>query len=88
MADDFWYVYLLECMDCSLYTGITNNLEKRMENHKKGTGSKYVKAKRFKRLLYSIPVLDKSEAAKIEYFVKQLERDEKITFFVKNGKKE
>ena len=77
-----WYVYILECKDDSLYTGITNNLEKRMEAHKKGTGSKYVKWKRFGRLLHAIKVEDKSSAAKMEYKIKQMERNDKITFFV------
>ena len=76
-----WFVYILECMDDSLYTGITNDLEKRMDAHKKGVGSKYVNAKRFKKMLYSISIFSKSEALKLEYYIKQLERDEKITFF-------
>ena len=82
MNEKKWYVYILECKDDSLYTGITNNLDKRMEAHKKGTGSKYVKWKKFKQLLHSIEVKDKSEAAKLEYKIKQLERNEKITFFM------
>ncbi|MDP3918396.1 MAG: GIY-YIG nuclease family protein [Nanoarchaeota archaeon] len=77
-----WFVYILECMDDSLYTGITNNVDKRMLAHKKGTGSKYVKSKKFKELLHVIKVKDKSEAAKLEYKIKQLERNEKITFFM------
>ena len=79
-----WFVYILECKDESLYTGITIDLEKRMKAHKEGSGSKYVKIKRFKQLLYSIKVEDKSEAAKIEYKIKQLKRNDKITFFVKH----
>jgi putative endonuclease len=77
-----WFVYILECHDDSLYTGITNNLEKRMIMHKKGTGSKYVRSKRFKQILHAISVVDKSKAAKIEYKIKQLERNDKITFFM------
>tara|TARA_Y100000310_G_scaffold145536_1_gene144884 strand:+ start:1816 stop:2070 length:255 start_codon:yes stop_codon:yes gene_type:complete len=77
-----WYVYILECKDDSLYTGITNDLDKRMAAHKKGVGSKYVRWKRFGRLLHAIQVKDKSFAAKLEYQIKQLERNEKITFFV------
>ena len=79
-----WYVYILECNNDSLYTGITNNLEKRMETHKKGKGSKYVCAKGFKQLLHAITVADKSEAAKMEYSIKQLQRNDKITFFMKH----
>ena len=77
-----WYVYILECKDESLYTGITNDLDKRMAAHKSGKGSKYVKWKGFGRLLHSIEVKDRGEAAKLEYEIKKLERNEKITFFV------
>ena len=79
-----WFVYILECQDNSLYTGITNDIEKRMATHKAGKGSKYVRAKRFKQLLHTISVETKSEALKLEYQIKQLERNDKITFFIKN----
>ncbi len=79
-----WFVYILECYDDSLYTGITNDLEKRMLTHKKGKGSKYVRAKRFKQILHAISVVGKSEAAKMEYHIKKLERNDKITFFMKH----
>jgi putative endonuclease len=80
-----WYVYILECYDDSLYTGITNDLQKRMVAHQKGMGSKYVRAKKFKRILHAILVIDKSSAAKMEYLIKQLERNDKITFFMKHS---
>jgi putative endonuclease len=79
-----WFVYILECRDDSLYTGITNDLEKRMQAHKKGVGSKYVRAKRFKKILHAITTQDKSEALKTEYQIKQLERNDKITFFMQH----
>lgn len=81
-----WYVYILECKDDSLYTGITNNIEKRMITHKSGKGSKYVRWKGFSRLLHTIEVNDKSEAAKLEYQIKQMDRNDKITFFVNFNK--
>jgi putative endonuclease len=81
-----WFVYILECHDESLYTGITNDLDKRMITHKSGKGSKYVRSKGFKQILHAISVSDKSEAAKVEYKIKQLERNDKITFFMKNEK--
>ena len=84
MEDKAWCVYILECYDESLYTGITNDLKKRMLAHKSGKGSKYVRAKRFKQVLHAIQVADKSEAAKMEYQIKQLERNDKITFFMKH----
>lgn len=58
-----------------------------MDAHKKGVGSKYVKWKKFGRLLHAFSVKDKSEAAKLEYQIKQLERNEKITFFVNHADK-
>lgn len=84
MAEPLWYVYLLECADESLYTGITNDLEKRMDAHRRGTGSKYVRGKGFGRLLHALVAEDKSDAARIEYRVKSLERNEKITFFMRH----
>ncbi len=79
-----WYVYLLQCMDDSLYTGITNDITKRMATHKSGKGSKYVTRKRFKRLLYTLRAIDKVDAAKMEYVIKQLPREDKIVFFLKH----
>lgn len=79
-----WYVYLLECRDESLYTGITINLDKRMKAHQEGNGSKYVKRKGFGQLLHAIKAVDKVDAAKMEYKIKQLKRNDKITFFMKH----
>jgi len=76
-----WCVYILECRDKSYYTGITNNLSKRMEAHKAGKGSKYVLSKGFGQLLCSKNYANKSEALKAEYQLKQLSRREKLNFF-------
>ncbi|VVB75060.1 GIY-YIG catalytic domain protein [Candidatus Tiddalikarchaeum anstoanum] len=78
-----WFIYILECNDGSFYTGVTNNIEKRMDKHKKGTGSKYVKKRGFKQLLYSNLCGTKSNACKCEYAVKQLSKYEKINWFKK-----
>jgi len=83
-----WSVYILECGDGSVYTGITNDVEKRMKVHKSGKGSKYVKQKKFKRLLHTIKAIDKIDAAKMEYKIKQLERNNKIDFFLKHPMKD
>ena len=53
MQQKNWCVYILECLDGSYYTGITNNIEKRMNAHKSGKGSKYIKAKGFGHLICS-----------------------------------
>jgi len=81
MKQKSWCVYLLKCLDGSYYTGITNNLNKRLESHKKGTGSKYVNAKGFDCLIASKEVLNKSDALKTEYKIKQLSKERKLDFF-------
>lgn len=81
MVEKDWCVYLLECLDGSFYTGITNDLDKRMAVHKSGKGSKYVKSKGFRCLLGSIKCKDKSVASKMEYEIKQLSRSQKLKFF-------
>jgi putative endonuclease len=75
-----WYVYIVECNDegKTLYTGITNDLEKRIATHNSGKGAKYTKNRLPVKLLKSFEVADKSEALKLEYKIKQLSREEKL----------
>ena len=79
-----WFVYILECQDGSFYTGVTNDIDKRMKTHAEGKGSKYVKAKGFKKLLASKEGLTKSDAHKSEYQIKQLPKWEKLDWFKDN----
>ena len=81
MSKKTWFVYLLECSDGSYYTGVTNDVDKRMEAHASGKGSKCVAAKGFGRLLAVKECKDKSDACKAEYFVKGLPRGEKLAWF-------
>ena len=76
-----WCVYLLECQDGSFYTGVTNDVEKRMELHAMGKGSKYVYRKGFGKLLRVKLCDDKSDACKCEYVIKQLPKWEKLGWF-------
>ena len=76
-----WYVYILECLDGSFYTGVTNDLDSRMEAHVTGKGSKYVYKKGFKMLLKVKSCKDKSEACKFEYAIKKLPRKNKLSWF-------
>ena len=76
-----WYVYILECQDGSFYTGVTNNIDARMNSHAIGKGSKYVCKKGFKRLLRIKSCKDKSDACKCEYIIKRLPRCEKLSWF-------
>jgi len=72
-----YFVYILECKNGSFYTGFTINLIERMEKHKSGKGAKYVRAKGFKKLLYSEKYLDESLARKRENEIKSLDREGK-----------
>ena len=71
------YVYILKCGDNSLYTGWTNNLEKRFENHKKGIGAKYTKGRGPLELVYYEVFDNKVDAMKREYAIKKLIRKDK-----------
>ena len=81
MKSGKWYVYLLMCKDGSLYTGVTNDLDKRMDKHASGKGSKYVYLKGFEKLVFSRLCRNKSDACKKEYQIKQLTRLEKLRWF-------
>ena len=74
-----WIVYIIECStDGSLYTGITNNIEKRLLAHNNGTASKYTRSRRPVRLLKTFEVGNKSEALKLEYRIKKMSRGGKL----------
>jgi putative endonuclease len=72
------YTYILECKDGTLYTGWTNNLEKRLKDHNEGKGAKYTKARRPVSLVYYEEFESKEEAMKREYAIKQMSRSEKL----------
>lgn len=71
------YTYILKCRDDSLYTGWTNNLEKRLITHNEGKGAKYTKARRPVELVYYEEFQTRKEAMKREYAIKQMSRKEK-----------
>lgn len=72
------YTYMVRCSDGSLYTGWTNQLEKRLEAHNLGKGAKYTKARRPVELVYAEGYETKQEAMKREYELKQLNREDKL----------
>jgi predicted GIY-YIG superfamily endonuclease len=72
-----WLVYILRCSDGSLYTGITNDLPKRLNAHAAGRASKYTRSRLPVRLAYSEPQRSKSAALKREAAIKGLRRAEK-----------
>lgn len=72
------YVYIVRCSDDTLYTGWTNNLEKRVEKHSNGTGAKYTKSRGPVVLVYHEEYEDKKTAMKREYEIKQFTRQKKL----------
>ena len=71
------YVYILKCKDESLYTGWTNNLEKRFAAHCNGKEAKYTMGRGPLELVYYEEFKEKKDAMKREYFIKRLSRKEK-----------
>ena len=72
-----WFVYMLRCKDNSIYTGITNDLKKRIETHLSGNGSKYLRGKLPLKLVYKESFQDRSTASKREIEIKKLNKKEK-----------
>lgn len=72
-----WYVYMVLCADGTLYTGCARNLEKRIAVHNSGLGARYTRARLPVKLVYSEPAVDRSQALKREYALKQLSAQEK-----------
>lgn len=67
------FVYMLRCNDWSLYTGITNDLEKRLFDHNNSkTWAKYTKSRRPVKLVRSIKVKDRISASKLEFKIKRI----------------
>ena len=72
-----WFVYLIECSDGSLYTGITVDLESRFQAHVQGRGARYMRLHPPLRVLAAEGYPDRSSASKAEYRIKQLAPAEK-----------
>ena len=72
-----WLVYMLECSDNSIYTGITNNLEERLKKHQSGNGAKYLRGRLPIKLVYKENFLNRSEATKREIYIKKMSKKEK-----------
>ncbi|MEZ9402164.1 GIY-YIG nuclease family protein [Vibrio cyclitrophicus] len=75
--DADWVVYLIRNKNKALYCGVTNNLERRFEQHQQGKGAKALKGKGPLKLVWSFSVGSKSEALKTEYAIKQLPKSRK-----------
>jgi putative endonuclease len=80
-----YFVYIVICSDKTLYTGYTNNIDKRIDIHNKGKGAKYTKTRRPVWLVYKEEFKTKSDAMKREYQIKQLSRKEKKQLLENKG---
>jgi putative endonuclease len=74
-------LYIIKCADGSLYTGIATNLERRLEIHRHGTGSKYVRARLPFSLVYTEKCKNRSKATKREMEIKKMTRSQKLKLF-------
>lgn len=85
MKNLIWYVYIIECSDGSLYTGITNDLDRRIGTHNSGKGAKYTKSRTpvVLKIFWTCP--SKSEACKKEIAIKKLSRKHKLALIEKES---
>lgn len=72
MTDNCWHLYLLECADGTLYTGIAKDVERRFQEHLLGKGARYTRAHKAVRIVASRLVGTRSDALKAELVVKRL----------------
>jgi putative endonuclease len=74
-------VYILECADGTLYTGITTDLKRRLKEHQAGTGARYTRARGAVRMVYTEKHKNRSTASKREAEIKRLPRARKLKLF-------
>lgn len=80
------YTYILECSDGSLYTGWTNDIDKRLESHNSGKGGKYTRARLPVKLVHLESFDTKEEAMRREWEIKhRMTRDEKLKLISNGG---
>ncbi len=81
-----YWLYILRCGDGTLYTGTTDDVERRLAAHRSGKGAKYTRGRGPLEVVYREECADRSAALKREYAVKQLPRAEKLQL-IENAKK-
>ena len=80
-----WFLYVVQCSDGSLYTGVTTDIERRLREHNGSKrGAKYTRSRRPVKLVYSRLCHDKREAMREEYQFKSLSRKQKLKLIEKN----
>ena len=78
-----YYVYLIECKDGTLYTGITTDIQRRFKEHRLGRGGSYTRSKKVKKVLYTEEHKDRSSALKRETEIKGWRREKKLSLIQK-----
>lgn len=73
-----YYTYMVVCKDCTLYTGYTNDLVRRVRKHNSGKGAKYTRSRLPVRLVYWEKYASKQQAMQREYAIKQWTRQQKL----------
>ena len=73
-----WIIYILRCADGTLYTGITNDLDRRMSEHETGQGARYTKGRGPFQLVYQETRQGRGDASRREMEIKALRRDRKL----------
>lgn len=74
-----WFVYILKCRDGSLYTGITNDPQKRLKEHISGKGGRYTRSHRPVKIAYLEKARGRSAALKREALIKKMKRGQKLS---------
>jgi putative endonuclease len=77
-VDKFWFVYIVECKDKKLYTGITNDIKRRIKQHNCGQGCRFTKYRNPVKLIHKEMHETKAEALKKEAAIKKLTRSKKL----------
>jgi len=80
-----YFVYLLECSDGSIYTGIATDVARRFQEHQKGIGSHFTRARKVKNVLYTEKHPTRSSALKREYEIKGWTRKKKLLLVQQGG---
>ena len=80
-----WYVYMLRCRDGSLYTGYTDDVQRRLAVHSSGKGAKYTRSRLPVELVYEEAFPTKSDAMKREYSIKRLKKPQKEALITEKG---
>ena len=87
MEKHIWNVYLVRCSDNSLYCGITNDFQRRLKEHNSGSGAKYTRSRRPVALEAISTTMTKSEALKLEYYIKQVPAHKKVSVLTRQEEK-